>query len=202
MWKHTICNVVMVIVLLWAISVHAGRFEGQIFFNNGLSTLTLQQVEEGTWTGTEKGRSFTVSLTKDGKVTYFSGNEGKGGKEMIAQGVMNSGKLRMTQSDGAFYAYIQCRAEKIKIELSEGAEPFEMKISDEKIKVRQHDKVYGKIKYYPDTDKTKAKDEKGIEVAYSKSFSHTTAVLGAFLLPSIDQKMRTFICLFLLAAGK
>ena len=112
-------------------------------------------------------------------------------------GTLRGGKLALQDGAGKLVVEVSFSAEKVKATV--GDRVYELKVSEDKIKVRLGEESYGKVKYYPDTGKVKAKDDEENTVIESKSFDRNTGALGAFLIPDISADLQTFLCLLLIA---
>ncbi len=122
--------------------------------------------------------------------------------EIVATGNLKSDKLVLSKPDGTAYAGLNFKAEKIKITLGDDAKVWELKDKGEKYKVRVGEVEFGKVQYYPDNQKNKAKDASGNTVAETKSIGRRSASLGAYLIANADDETKAFLLMILLALGK
>ena len=93
-------------------------------------------------------------------------------------------------------------SDKVKLPFSSPANPWEIKIKAEKVKVVHGDTIFGKVKYYPESGKLKAKDAAGNTLAEMRGVGGLSAALGVFLVEPIDKDQAVFLTLYLLANGK
>ena len=60
----------------------------------------------------------------------------------------------------------------------------------------------GKVKYYPDKGKLKAKDMAGNERAASKDVGKLSGGLAPFIIKDLNQDQRNYLMLLIFAMGK
>lgn len=134
-----------------------------------------------------------LSLTKaaDGTVTL------RRGETSVASGRRSGSELLLQATEGRFLK-LELKADKTQVWLTSQGEPFEFKAKSDEVKVRQGKTELGKVKFYPDTGKLKAKNAAEEEVALVRGSTKATAALGAFLLPGeipLEQKLLVFLLL-------
>ncbi|MBN1671682.1 MAG: hypothetical protein JXR37_11640 [Kiritimatiellae bacterium] len=162
----------------------------------GGKTVSITRVSDKKWTATESGATLTVELGEKNSVTLLAGDT------RIAEAEAKGGKIKLAEPNGTFYLEIKFQADKTKVTVTDGEDPYEFKAKDDKIKVARGSSEYGKIKYYPDTGKLKVKDLIETEVAVSRDIKQLTAAPGVFAIPNLEAQKRTFIMLVLFAFGK
>ena len=159
-------------------------------------TLVEVKQKDTEWTAVEGADVFTVDA-KNGKNFTFS----KNGKS-LATGTLAAGKLPLKTSEGTFFLNLKFKEEKVKVFPSDGAVSFDIKMKENKVKVKWGDIEYGKVKFYPDNQKMKAKDKDGKEIAVMKHAVKLQSALAAFLIKDLNQDQRMALLLILFAMDR
>lgn len=164
----------------------------KIELNDGKVILKVKRRGEGTWSCSRDGAELAVKAN-GGEYTLTKGSE------TIASGTLDGGTLKLEDGAGKAYMDLKFTTEKVKISLKGDATVWELKRKENKYKVRVGETEYGKVKYYPDNGKTKAKDTADAVVAQCKSFEQLNPSLGAFLVKDANEEMQTFLMLVLMS---
>ena len=162
----------------------------------GGSVIVVSQQGGKKWSASEGGTTHTVAIGDDNSVTFS-----EGAKE-LAKGAIRGDKLVMTLEGNKRAMELRIRDDKIKVALAEGGDPWEIKFREDKIKLVRSEKELGKVKYYADTGKLKAKDANEKTVAEVRGVGRLAAGPVAFLIPDLDAGRRNFILLLLFALGR
>jgi len=172
----------------------AGSKEYKIELGGGRTILEVTSDDSTAWSCSMGGEQLSVSVD-DGKYSL------KKGTNTVASGTLDGGKLTLEDESGGTYLKLKFKVDKIKIWLGADTTLWELKRKENKYKVRVGDTRYGKVKYYPDNGKTKAKDTSESVVAESKAFENLSPALGAFLIKEADNERATFLAMVLMAHG-
>jgi hypothetical protein len=159
-------------------------------------TLKFEQQAAGKWKTGSGSAERTVAIDSAGRVAMTSG-----GKK-VASGKVKGEKIKLQDAAGAFYLTFKFTAEKTKITVKEGEDPWELKVKPDKIKVARGEKTLGKVKYYKDTGKLKVKDAEEATVAQSRDLKRLSAAPGVLLIPGLTTEKRDLIMLVLFARGR
>lgn len=151
---------------------------------------------DGSWSCSQSGTRYVLGKDGAGTVTF------KKDSRILAQGTFKGDKLTMNDGTGALYAYLKFDADKIKFSPDNTVNLWEFKIKDEKIKVVYGEADMGKIKYYKDTHKIKAKNNAGNTEAEFKGVSAISLAPAAYLVSSLDSEKKIFLSLLFLSMGK
>ena len=147
--------------------------DGKLKITYGQNETEMELKQNGTeWTATEGADVFVIDY-KNGKEFSLT----KNGKA-LASGTLATGKLALTGD--SFFLELKFKEEKIKVFSSSGAMPYEIKMKEDKVKVVWSELEYGKVKFYADTQKLKAKDKDDTEVAVMKDAGKLRSALAAF----------------------
>ena len=159
---------------------------------------TIKAVKSGkAWTAVVDGKQ--LSATPGGKGGFTL----KSGAAIVAAGKTKEDKLKFRTKNGAFYMSLKFKTDKIKIGLKEDdPAPWEIKFYPDKTKVKRSEKELGKINYYPENKKLKAKNAAGATVAECKDLKKKSAALAPFLMDGLDSQKKAFLALILLAMDK
>jgi hypothetical protein len=177
----------------------AAAGEIKIVFNG--ATVTVKK-SGSRWEMTDGGKTYTVEET--GNSTYKFLENG----DQVATGAFKEAdKFKFKTSDGKLYMKLKFKnedgANKIKISLEDTElEPWSLKFKEDKVKVMKGDTELGKVKFYPEDNKLKAKDASEKEVAQTKDLTRLSAALGPYLISELDPAHRNCLILILLAMGK
>lgn len=160
------------------------------------------------------GEEARISRSEDGRWAYRCGTEAYGletdnagslvftkNRRTLASGRFKGEKITLTAETGDWFLSLKLTPGKIKFFPDTSASPLEFKIKPEKVKVVYGGVDFGKVKYYPDTGKLKAKDNMGNTVAEMRGLDKLNAAPGAFLVESFSRDQSVFMALFLLSAG-
>ena len=164
----------------------------KIEIDGGKSTLSVTQEGPSAWACTVDSVTFKVKVDGDNVLCHRD-------TSLVAQGSIRDGKIAISTPDDAFFAETKLKADKTKVRFSKDGATWEFKVKGDKLKVRTGDKKYGKVKFYPETGKTKAKDAQGRTVAACRGMGRPSAALGVFLIPDLTPPKRDFLVLLLLA---
>lgn len=148
------------------------------------------------WTCRHAGTRYVLETDAQGKVTFEQDSK------VIAQGTFKGDKLSVSTETGGLYAYFKFSPEKIKFSPDNPESLWEFKIKGDKIKVVYGGSDYGKVKYYPETQKIKAKNMSGNTEAEFKGINAMSAAPCAYLVTGLDAEKRIFLALILLSMGK
>ncbi len=110
----------------------------------------------------------------------------------------NSFKLRST--DGKLLWKVKIDGEKIKIsDNEENANPYVLKMKEDKVKIEENDMEIGEVKFYP--DKVKVKNLAGDEL-FASNTTHRSVAYGLLLMSKIPPTERGVIMAELFTRGK
>ena len=170
-----------------------------IVFNG--ATLTVKH-SGSRWEMTDGGKTYAVEDTGNGTYKFF-----EGGNQIAAGAFKEADKFKFKGGDGKLYLKLKFKnedgADKIKVSLTDDElEPWSLKFKEDKVKVMKGETELGKVKFYPDEKKLKAKDASDKEVAQTKDIPRLSASLGALLISDLDAAHRDCLLLTLLAMGK
>jgi hypothetical protein len=162
---------------------------------------TLSVRHQGSrWELRDGGQTYALESTGGYAFKFYEGGS------LTAEAGFKEDKLKFKSGDGTLWLKLKFKREegkeKIKVSLvEEEAEPWALKIKEDKVKVEKGETEVGKVKYYPDTGKLKLKDAQDNEVASTKDLNRLSAALGVFLI-DLDPGRRYCLLLTLLALGK
>ncbi len=99
---------------------------------------------------------------------------------------------------------IRLKPDKVKVyKTDDDPAPIAFKVKPEKIKVVQGEEVLGKVKYYPDTGKMKAKDAAGNEVVLVQGMDRLSSVPAPYLAGErLTDAQRSCLALYLMSVGR
>ncbi|MBU1171361.1 MAG: hypothetical protein KKD44_17520 [Proteobacteria bacterium] len=156
----------------------------------------IEYGSDGGWEYRQGGEIYGLEKDQAGVLVFNKGYQ------MIATGRFKGDKLDMATGTGDGFLFVKVTADKIKFGASSTTMSWEFKIKPDKIKIVYGSMEYGKVKYYPDTGKIKAKDKSDKTVAEIKDSKGLTAAPGAFLVDDFSQDKAVFLCLLVLSLGK
>ena len=162
--------------------------------SSGVDAL-ISKNEQGAWTWQVGAEMYTLAMEKAGLVF-------ERGETILATGRIKGEEVTLTTASGGTFLGLKCRADKIKVMLNAASPPWEIKFKGDKVKIVRSDTEYGKVKYYAETGKTKAKDPQGNAVAEMNGLRALSAAPGVFLIAPLTQDQAVFLVLYLLSAGK
>lgn len=157
--------------------------------------IRISKSEDGAWTWQGGAEIYTLVMENAGLVF-------KHGQTTLATGRIKGENVALTTESGDAFLDLKCRADKIKVVLNASFQPWEIKFKGDKVKVVHGDTEYGKVKYYGETGKIKAKDPQGNAVAEIKGLRALSAAPGVFLIEPLTQDQAVFMALYILSAGK
>lgn len=158
--------------------------------NNSRFVITASESSAET---TINGNTYRV-VRESGELQLFLNNE------IYANGKTGAEKIKI-KKDGDAYLTFKMYSDKMKIQIADSSNVWQIKDKEDKYKVYLNDESRGKVKYYPDNGKTKAKDADNNTIASTKGFSKLNPALGAlFIEPETDSddEIRAFIMLSLM----
>nr|WP_319490496.1 hypothetical protein [uncultured Desulfobacter sp.] len=162
--------------------------------SSGVET-RISKDEDGAWTWQAGAEMYTLAMEKAGLVF-------KRGQTILATGRIKGEDVTLTTASGGTFLGLKCRADKIKVVLNASSPPWEIKFKGNKVKIVHSGTEYGKVKFYSETGKIKAKDSQGNAVAEMKELSALSAAPGVFLIEPLTQDQAVFLALYILSAGK
>jgi len=162
--------------------------------SSGVDVL-ISKNDQGAWTWQAGAEIYTLVMEKAGLV--FKRRE-----TLLATGRIKGEDVTLTTASGDTFLDLKCRADKIKVVLNASSSPWEIKFKVNKVKIVHSGTEYGKVKYYGETGKIKAKDPQGDAVAEMKGLSALSAAPGVFLIEPLTQDQAVFMALYLLSAGR
>lgn len=125
--------------------------------------------------------------------------------KVYASGNYKSGKLKLYSIDQELFLQVKIKEDKIKLTILNEENPWEFKYKGSKIKIMDSlGDEHGKIKFYPETQKTKLKDSSGNVIVESKGFSKLSAAMaGIVITPKAkSEDIKVFTTLILLVMNK
>ena len=143
------------------------------------------------WRLQAEGQRLSLTRAADGAITLRKNDA------VVATSKPSGGELVLQGAETRVLKF-EFKADKIQVWSSPDGDPVEFKAKDGEFKVRQGKTELGKIKFYPDTGKIKAKNVADEEVAVCRGRTQAKAACGAFLLPAdtpADQKLLAFLVL-------
>nr|WP_321400764.1 hypothetical protein [uncultured Desulfobacter sp.] len=155
----------------------------------------ISKNDQGAWTWQAGAEMYTLAMEKAGLVF-------KRGQTILATGRIKGEEVTLTSASGDTFLDLKCRADKIKVVLNAASPPWEIKFKGDKVKIVHSDREYGKVKFYSETGKTKAKDSQGNAVAEMKGRRELSAAPGVFLIEPLTQDQAVFLALYLLSADR
>lgn len=169
----------------------------KIKFADG-SELKIKHKSAEKWKAKTDSGSWSVKV-KDGGAKY---KLIKGDDAVVAEAKLKDGKLKFKDASGNLYFKVKIKDDKLKVYLEEEGVPWEIKFKEDKVKVVKEEAEHGKVKYYPDNGKLKAKDKDGNEVASMKEFGKLSGGLAPFLMSGLNREQQTYLALLVFAMGK
>lgn len=156
----------------------------------------ISRSEDGSWAyRCGKEEAYDLEMDNAGSLVF------KKNRRILASGRFKGEKITLTAETGGWFLSLKVKPGKIKVFPDTSSSPFEFKVKPGKVKVVYGGVDYGKVKYYPDTGKLKAKDSMGNTVAEMRGLYTLNAAPGAFLVESFSRDQSVFMALFLLSAG-
>lgn len=186
---------IMFCLLLTCGTSLAGQDDIRMIFSSGDEARISKDVT-GDWQFNQGAETYALEKDTKGALVF------KKGYQTLASGRFKGEKLDMTTGSGDAFLNLKVTADKIKFSEPGSSTPWELKIKSDKIKLVYGDVEYGKVKYYPETGKIKAKDRMGKTVAEIRDHSGLTAAPGAFLAENFPKDKAVFLALFLISHGK
>lgn len=177
------------ILLVSSGAVFAESGDIEVTLQNG--RLVIRQFDDTTVLSIWRGKTRLLRIASNGEVAYTDSFR----RDYL--GRLKSAKLQLTELPGAATVEFKFYEDKVKITI-DGNE-FQLKDQGEKFKIEYNGEELGKIVYYPDNGKTKAKTNDGITVAETSDMGYLSASLGAFLLPDASEELSVLILLMLYA---
>ncbi len=181
----------IILFTLSSVSAYAGRGDSIIIKRNGKSEASVSNPYGSLWEYTETGNTWSVNSSDNGKVVF------KKGYDTLAEGKFKGSKLEMQSVYGDLFLKLKVTPEKIKVNWNKTKDTWVLKRKEDKIKARLNDMEYGKIKFYSDKGKLKAKDRFDKVVAEIKSFDRLSFAPGAFLMTELSNDQKIFLAMLL-----
>lgn len=151
---------------------------------------------EGAWHFRQGADTYALAMDQNGRLVF------KRNFQPIATGRLKGEKLIMVTPSGAAYLLLKIGSDKIKVRQNATEAPWEFKFKSGKVEVTHLGVKCGKVKYYPDSGKIKAKDRSGSTVAELRGSLQLTGAAGAFLITELSTDKAVCLTLFLLSNGK
>lgn len=162
---------------------------------DGTRSVVLAKSDDG-WTLDAPGQKWSLTTAKDGTMSL------RRGETLVASGKQAKAELDLTSPAGRFLK-LQLAAEKTHIWLDAEAKPIECKLKEGQIRVSLDGKELGRVKYYADTKKAKAKSAADQEVAVMRDARGPTAALAPFLMGAeVPDEKRMALVLLLFALDR
>ena len=194
MWTRSTLGLALPFVVLSALARSQEPATNYVItYGSGSGTLKVARTVEGNWTAAEGSKTYGVIFGNDTEIDFVENGQ------TVARGQLKAGKLKMAGEDGRPYLELKLRHDKIKTTFADEGQPWEIKIRADKIKVVRDDKEFGKVKYYRDTGKLKAKGSDDKVAAEVRQLGRLSAALAPFLVPDLGKGPRNFVTLILLA---
>lgn len=156
----------------------------------------ISRESDALWSCRQDGTRYVLEREDSGILLF------KKESRIIARGMPKGDKLTLNTESGTVYASFKFKSDKIKCTPDGSSAEWEFKIKSGKIKVMYGGMEQGKIKFYPDTGKVKAKNRMGNTEAEFKGLSALSAAPGVYLITSADAEKRICLGLVLLMMGK
>lgn len=185
-------NRLILILILFASGITYAKEHAKFNIKNGATNFEITHTESGEWTCNVDGNDLVVKRSDNAYELYRWGGR-------FATGEMNAGKLNLYESGDFALFSLKLSDEKIKLCIGNSIESIEFKIKPDKIKVVEKGAEVGKVKFYADTGKCKAKNAREETVAESNDFETCSVALAPFVVQDIDKEIRLFSVLILLA---
>lgn len=150
----------------------------------------------GQWSFRTEGTRYVLESDTEGILAF------KKEDKILARGKPKGEKLTLTTDGSTVYAYFKFSVDKIKMSPDGSSSLWEFKIKPDKIKVSYGGVEYGKVKFYKDSWKVKAKNRQGNTEAEFKGMDALSAAPGAYLASSLDRDKRICVVLTLLMMGR
>ena len=151
----------------------------------------VKQMKAGRWTATLGDRKYSLEKSDKYKFALPDGTEYKARR--------NGDKLKLKNGEDTLLE-MKFYDEKVKV-IPAGGKTYEFKYKDQRIKVTLDDRELGKVKFYPDTGKLKAKDADDKEVAVLKGYGKVNPALAPLLIPDLNEDLKVFLMLYFFMEG-
>jgi hypothetical protein len=169
--------------------------EYKIKFGVEAISIKIKKMGEGRWTARIDDQKYSLQTHGQGKYEYKWPDGQLDGK-------LASDKFKLKKGAEDFLE-VKFTADKIKIQLPDTPDQWELKYKDGRIKIEKADVEMGKVQYYPDNGKIKAKDAAGTEVAEMKDSGRLRAVVAPFLMgEAVPMEQRIFLVLLFFSLDK
>jgi hypothetical protein len=180
-------------LVVWCVahSLSAAEPSWTITYGGAKSAVIVKSGDQ--WTITAEGQRLSLSLTADGTMQLRRGDT------LVASGKRNKTALDLTASTGS-YLKLELSAAKTRIWLNSDAKAIECRLKEGQIRVSQADKELGRVKYYSDTKKAKAKTPSDEEVALLRDATGPGAFLMPFLLDGTVPSEKRMVLVLVLCA--
>ncbi|MBF0551830.1 MAG: hypothetical protein HQK60_15010 [Deltaproteobacteria bacterium] len=184
---------VLVMMLLGSVLVKEAAAAGQIITYGPGKQLAIDKDREG-WQAIAEGQAYTLRVDAQGAITFL-----KNGRA-VANGKLRGSTVKLSAA-GSSYGQLKLKADKIKIALTDdGFYGWTLKYKTEKIKVLKDKKKVGKIAFYSNTGKLKAKNVKNQEVAVLTGAGRLSGILAPFLMGN-EVNLDRRVCLVLVLSA-
>ena len=166
--------------------------ESYVITRNNTVWMKVEKDANGSYNASSDDSS-SARLVKDGGTVTTSSNENYRIK-------YTQDKITLTRQDGGDYLQIKDDGEKLKVRISGQPQQWSIKKKDDKdaYKIKQGDNNFGKVKFYPEKSKVKAKDEAGTEVCMMRANALKPAP-ALCLMNDIAQKDKLMLFLLFVA---
>ena len=168
----------------------------KILLSPGPTEIKIKALEGGVWEAKGAGGQYRLEPGKGDKLIFTLPDQTR--IEAVVQ--VDRAKFKR---NGDLWLGVKLYPDKIKVDLTEsGSGDWEYKDKGDKIKVYRGEGQTGKVKYYPETGKLKAKDNDEKEVAVIKGAGRPSAVLAPFLSTGLSPERQVCLALLLLHLGR
>lgn len=161
----------------------------------GGNTVVVSSPYTDFWEYADSGTIWTLEKKNNHLVFKKNGS-------VSATGTFKGNKLKMNSSSGKLFLTLKTSSEKLKFSFDETGNEWEFKQTSDKIKVRFDGIEYGKVKYYPDTGKIKAKNKNGATVSEVKHQSRISMFPGVFLVNTLPDDKSAFLVLLIISIAR
>ena len=169
--------------------------EYKIKFGVGETQVKIKKMGEGRWTARIDDNKYVLQTKGKGKYEYKWPDGQLDGK-------LTPDKFKLKKGEEDFLE-VKFTDEKIKIKLPNSSNDWELKYKDNRFKVEEDNVEVGKVQYYPDTGKLKAKDNADNQVAEMKDAGRLRAAVAPFLMgEAVPMEQRLFLVLLFFSLDK
>jgi major membrane immunogen (membrane-anchored lipoprotein) len=152
----------------------------------------VKQMKAGRWTATLGDRKYSLEKSDKYKFALPDGTEYKARRD--------DDKLKLKNGEDTLLE-MKFYDDKVKV-IPAGGKTYEFKFKeDQRVKVTLDDREIGKVKYYSDSGKLKAKDADDKEVAVLKGYNKINPALAPLLVPDLSEELKVFLMLYFFMEG-